>query len=173
MSFSGNNPASRAYTPSIIMESPQTCSKPRCPTGGFRFRTGFVGNEHRSWQGDVFTLHWAPCFRIKGDYPPPAIRENPSPEPLGERPAENAGTDVREAVWQPWLRGASLSPSDDSAWDGELSWRCLILGCCNLSSNFFSHLRMPDLSLCSGAVCFPFVLIFPFSGWTRSEFLFS
>lgn len=66
-------------------------------------------------------LHWAPCFRIKGDYPLPAIRENPSPEPLWEQPVENAGTDVRETVWQTWLRGASLSPCDGSAWDGELS----------------------------------------------------
>lgn len=63
----------------------------------FLFRAGFVGNEHRSWEGDVSTLHWAPWFRMKGDYPP-AIRENPSPEPLWERPAENAGTDVREAA---------------------------------------------------------------------------
>lgn len=65
MTVSGNNPATKASTPSIIMESPQTCSKPRYPTGGFRFRTGFVGNEHRSWKGNVFPLHWAPHFRIR------------------------------------------------------------------------------------------------------------
>lgn len=65
MTFSGNNPATKAYTSSIIIESPQTCSKPRYPTGGFRFRAGFVGNEHRSRKGDVSTLHWAPCFGIR------------------------------------------------------------------------------------------------------------
>lgn len=65
MTFSGNDPATKAYTPSIIMESPQTCSKPRYPAGGFSFRAGFVGKEHRSCRGDVLTLHWAPRLRIR------------------------------------------------------------------------------------------------------------
>lgn len=65
MTFSGNSPATKACTPSIITESPQTRSKPRYPVGGFRFRAGFVGNEHRSWKGEVFTSLWAPRFGIR------------------------------------------------------------------------------------------------------------
>lgn len=65
MTFSGNNSATKTATPSIITESPQTDSKPRYPAGGFRFRAGFVGNEPRSWEGDVFTLHWAARFGIR------------------------------------------------------------------------------------------------------------
>lgn len=62
MTFSGNNPATKA---SVIVESPQTCSKPRYPMGGFQFRTGFVGNE-QELERRCFHVALGTLFQDKG-----------------------------------------------------------------------------------------------------------